>query len=190
MRWKMKDRIQAGDPSIFMQYRNMKEECYNVVTIQGRKRKKVKLGSRIWRQIQDMHAIFWHKTETEAQSLFAKLHIPSLLQGGWNWAHFCSTMYVWAAVSEILADFLNFHIWPWNLKFEEMSQSFICTLFLPQWGEIKPIFCSTGSRFRYTNHFSKFPLYLGMKSGIWRKVPTLHMYSLSTPGGQIKLIFV
>ncbi len=37
-----------------------------------------------------------------------------------------------AAVSEILADFSNFHIWAWNPKCEERSQSCICTLFLAQ----------------------------------------------------------
>ncbi len=40
-----------------------------------------KLENRICRQIQDLHANFWHKREKEAQRLFVKLHIPSLLQG-------------------------------------------------------------------------------------------------------------
>ena len=42
-----------------------------------------------------------------------------------------------AAVFEIRANFQNFHIWVWNLEFEEMSQSCICTLFLSQGVEIK-----------------------------------------------------
>ena len=75
---------------------------------------------------------------------------------------------VWAAVFEIRADFQNFHIWTWNLKFEGRCQSWICTLFLPQGVEIKLIFAVRAAVF-------------GMISGIWRKVPKLHMYSLSAP---------
>ena len=43
--------------------------------------KQRKLENSICRQIQDLHANFWHKREKEAQRLFAKLHTPSLLQG-------------------------------------------------------------------------------------------------------------
>ena len=71
---------------------------------------------------------------------------------------------------EILADFLNFHIWTWNLEFEERSQSCICALFLPQGVKIKLFFCSTDRRFRDRGRFSKLP-YLGIKPGIWKKVP-------------------
>ncbi len=39
------------------------------------------LENGICRQIQDLHANFWHTREKEAQRLFAKLHIQSLLQG-------------------------------------------------------------------------------------------------------------
>ena len=50
---------------------------------------------------------FWHKREKEAERLFAKLGIPSLLQGveiKLIFALLC-TMCLWTAVSEILADF-------------------------------------------------------------------------------------
>ncbi len=45
-----------------------------------------------------------------------------------------------AAVSEIEPNLQNFHIWACNLKFEERSQSCICTLFLPQGVKNKLIF--------------------------------------------------
>ncbi len=41
----------------------------------------LKLENRICRQIQDLRANFWPKREKEAQRFFAKLYIPSLLQG-------------------------------------------------------------------------------------------------------------
>ena len=61
-----------------------------------------------------------------------------------------------AAVSEILADFLNFHIWAWNLEFEETSQSCICTLFLPQVVEIKLIFALRAAVFEIRTNFQNF----------------------------------
>ena len=42
------------------------------------------------------------------------------------------------------------------------------------------LFLLYGSPFRDTGQFSTFP-YLGMKSGIWRKVPKLHICSLFLP---------
>ena len=47
---------------------------------------------------------------------------------------------------------------------------------------------STGSHFQDTGRFSKFA-YLGMKLGDWEKFQKLHIYSLSTPEGEIKLSF-
>ncbi len=51
-------------------------------------------------------------------------------------------------------------------------------------------FCSTGSGFRDTGRFSKLP-YLGMKLGHWPKFQKLHIhvYPVSTPGGEIEFIF-
>ncbi len=43
-------------------------------------------------------------------------------------------------------------------------------------------FCSMGSSFQDTGHFSNLP-YLGMKLSKWPKFQKLHMYPLSTPGG-------
>ncbi len=102
--------------------------------------------------------------------------------GGWNWAHFGSTMCV-GPQFEILADFLNFHIWACNLEFEERTQSCICTLFLPQGIKIKLIFALRATVFEIRAGFSKLP-YLGMKSRIWKKCWKLHMDPLSTPGGR------
>ena len=47
-------------------------------------------------------------------------------------------------------------------------------------------FCSTGRCFQDTGQFSKFPCY-GMKSGIWKKGPKLHMYFL--PQGVDSVLF-
>ncbi len=94
-----------------------------------------------------------------------------------------NTMCVQAAVSEILAVFLNFHIWAWNMEFEETSQRCICTRFLPHGGRHSAYFRPMGSRFRDTGRFSKLP-YLGVKPGIWKKCQKLHMDPLSTPVGR------
>ncbi len=44
---------------------------------------------------------------------------------------------LWAAVSEIQADFQNHHIWEWNLASGQNSRSCTYTSFLPQGGEIE-----------------------------------------------------
>ena len=44
-------------------------------------------------------------------------------------------------------------------------------------------FCSMGSCFRDTGHFSNLP-YLGIKLGKWPKFQKLHIYPLSTPQGR------
>ena len=45
----------------------------------------------------------------------------------------------WAAVSEIMADFQNCHVWPWNLAIGQNSKSGTYTLFVTQGLEIKLI---------------------------------------------------
>ncbi len=185
------------------------------------------LENRICRQIQDLHASFGIK-ERRNHEVAHTLPTP----GGWNWAHFCSTICLWAAVSEILADFLNFHIWAWNLEFEERSQSCISTLFLPQRVKIVLIFALRAAVFEIRANFQNFNIWawnlefeerfqhcictpflpqgveikliftlqaavfeirgdsqnFNMADGheIWnlKKGPKVHMYSLSTPGGQ------
>ncbi len=47
---------------------------------------------------------------------------------------------LWAAVSEIWADFQTCHIWAWNLAIGQSSRSCIYTFFLPQDGDIGLIF--------------------------------------------------
>ncbi len=61
---------------------------------------------------------------------FLKLHTHSLsaTRGG-NWAYF---LFYWQLFPRYGRDFLNCHIWTWNLEFEEKSQSCICTPCLPQ----------------------------------------------------------
>ena len=92
-----------------------------------------------------------------------------------------------AAVSEIRANFPNCHIWAWNLLTDKRFRSCIYTLFLPQVVEIELIFALRAVVFRDTGHFSKLP-YLGMKCSKWAKFQKLHTYSLSTPGGQKRLV--
>ncbi len=76
-----------------------------------------------------------------------------------------------------------------NLAIGQSSRSCTYTLFLPQGGRNWAYFCSKGSGFRDTSHFSKLPD-LGMKLGKWPKFQTLHIYSLSTSGVKIDLIFI
>ena len=93
---------------------------------------------------------------------------------------------VQAAVFEIRGEFQNFHIWAWNVEFEEMSQSCICTLFLPSEGGNYAYFHSTGSHFRDTDQVSKFQ-YLAMKSGIWRQVESCICTFFLPHGVEVKL---
>ncbi len=106
---------------------------------------------------------------------------------GWNWAHICSTMCLGVAVSEILADFLNFHIWAWNPEFEERSQSCICSLFLSQGVEIKHIFSLRATVFEIRANF-KISIF---GHEIWNlKKGAKVAYIRSYPKGvEIKLIF-
>ncbi len=67
-----------------------------------------KLENRMCRQIQDLRASFWHKTEKEAQRLFAKFHMNSLFSSRGQLELIFALR---AAVSEILTDFHNCHIW-------------------------------------------------------------------------------
>ncbi len=65
-----------------------------------------------------------------------------------------------AAVSEILSDFLNFHIWAWNLEFEETSQSCICTLsFYHRGNEIRLIFARRATVFEIRANFQNFHIW-------------------------------
>ncbi len=74
----------------------------------------------------------------------------------------------------------NFHFWAWKLEFGERTKGYTCNLSLPQGVEFELILILQAAVFEIRVDFQK----LGMKSGIWRKVQTLHMYSLSTPGGR------
>ncbi len=110
-------------------------------------------------KIQDLHGSFGIKErdrETEVIRENAHTH-PT--PWGWNWAHFRSTICLWAAVSEILADFLIFRIWAWNLELEERSQSCIYALFLPHWVEIKLIFALRAAVFEIRAIFQNFPIW-------------------------------
>ena len=97
---------------------------------------------------------------------------------------------LWAAVSEIRANFQNSYIWAWNLASGRSFQKLhICSLSTPG-GRNWAYFCSRGSGFWDTGQFSNLP-YLRMKLGKWPKFHNLHIHSLSTPGGggEIELIF-
>ncbi len=146
--------------TILQQTMNVNVRRYRYLTwrVQSRKGAQEELENRVCRQIQDLHANFWHKRKKEAQRLFAKLHIPFLLHMLQRVAqfHFSSTICVRAAVSEILADFLNFHIWAWDLEFEETTQSCIRTLFLPRGVEIKLIFALRAPVFEIQADFQNF----------------------------------
>ncbi len=107
----------------------------------------VKLENRICRQIQDLLPIFGIKERRKHRGCSRSCTLPST-PGGWNWANFWCTMCVRVAVSEILADFINFHIWAWNLEFEERSQSWICTLILLHGVKIKLIFALRAAVFK------------------------------------------
>ncbi len=76
---------------------------------------------------------------------------------------------VWAAVSEIMADFQNCHIWPWNLTIGQNSRSCTYILFVvTQRVEIEIILTHYGP-------FFKIVPYLGMKLGKWPKFRKLHI---------------
>ena len=53
----------------------------------------------------------------------------------------------------------NFHIFAWNLEFEERSQSCTCTLFLPQGVEIKLICAPRGAIFKIWADFQNFHIW-------------------------------
>ncbi len=118
--------------------------------------------------------------EDRSQSCTCTLFLP-------HWVEIELIFALRTAVFEIRADFQNFRIRAWNLELEDRSHSCISTLFLPQREKLS-LFLLYWQPFRDTCRFSKFP-YLGMESGIWKQIPKLHMYFLSTPGVQIKLIF-
>ena len=69
------------------------------------------LENRICRQIQDLHVTLWHKREKEAQRLFAKLHIPSLLQGVEIELIFALPCVYGPQFLRYWLIFLNVHIW-------------------------------------------------------------------------------
>ncbi len=119
---------------------------------------KKKLENRICRQIQDLHASFEKKERRKHKLIYVGCSRSCTYPtpGGWNWAHFCSTICLLAAVSDILADFLNVHIWTWNLELGERSQSCICTLFLPRRVEIKLIFALRAAFFKIRGDFQNF----------------------------------
>ncbi len=58
-----------------------------------------------------------------------------------------------------MADFLNFHIWAWNLEFQERSQSCMCTLFLPHGVESKLIFDLLAAVFKIRGDFQNFHIW-------------------------------
>ncbi len=69
-------------------------------------------------------SIFGHETWPLVK--FSQVaHTFSFYTRGRNWAYFRLTG------SGFRAAFQNFHIYSWNLGFEERSQSWICTFFLP-----------------------------------------------------------
>ncbi len=76
------------------------------------------MKSGTWRKVPKLHSTLFLPQGVEIKLIFALL----------------------AAIFKIRAYFQNFHIWAWNLEFEDRSQSCIYTLLKPQGVEIKPIF--------------------------------------------------
>ncbi len=98
---------------------------------------------------------------------FQKLHMHSLSNTRQNWAIFA----LWAAVSEIMTDLQNCHIWPWNLAIGQKFQKWhMYSLFFNPGGRNWTHSRSTGSGFLawiFGHEFQK-----------------LHICSLSTPRGR------
>ncbi len=111
--------------------------------------------------------------------MFQKLHIYSISTSG---VEIELIFTLWAAVSQIYADFQNCHIWAWNFVIGQNARSRIYTLSTPR-GQFWTYFRSTGSSFWDTGRFSKLP-YLGMRLGHWPKSQKLHIYPRSTPRGR------
>ena len=91
---------------------------------------------------------------------------------------------VWAAVSEIKADFQNFHIHVWARNWAIVQSSRSCTyaLFLPQGVKIELIFSLRAAVFEICGRFSKCHIWArNLEIGQSSKSCT---YTLSTPGGQ------
>ncbi len=78
-----------------------------------------------------------------------------------------------------------FKIFIFGQEFQKLHIYSLSTLRGWNWG----YFCSSGSGFRDTGHFSKLP-YLGMKLGHWPKFHKLHMYTFFLPQGvESELVF-
>ncbi len=95
------------------------------------------------------------------------------------------TFALWAAISEIRADFQNCHIYL-GMKLGKLVAKVPHTLVYSRstpGGQNWSYFCFMGSGFRYTGQVLKLP-YLGMKLGHWPKFQKLHTYSLSTLGSR------
>ena len=73
---------------------------------------------------------------------------------------------LWAAIFEIRANFQNFHIWEWILESEEMSQSYICTLFLHHGLELKLIFALRAAFFKIRADFQRCICTLFLPHGV------------------------
>ena len=89
-----------------------------------------------------------------------------------------------AVVSEIRVDFENCHIWAWNLAFGQSFRSCTYTLFLPQRVEIDFIFTLRAMVSMIRADFQNGHIWPWTWPGHWPKFQKLHIYTLSTPGGQ------
>ena len=92
-----------------------------------------------------------------------------------------------AAVYEIRDEFQNCQIWAWNLAIGQSARSCTYALFLPHGVKIEPILLYELWFPRY-GPISKLP-YLGMKLCHWPKCKKLHIYPLSTRGGEKLSLF-
>ncbi len=118
---------------------------------------------------QEAHGPWCSQLENQLGHL-PKLHIYSLSNLGIK-TELIFTL--WAAVSQIWADFRNGHIWAWNLVIDQSARSCTYSLFLTQGVKIELIFALWAVR--DTGRFSKLQ-YLGIKTWPLAKVPEVaHM---------------
>ena len=83
---------------------------------------------------------------------------------------------LWGAVSEIMGDFQNCHIWPWNLVIGQNSRSGTYTFFLTQGLEVELILALRTAVSEILADFQNFH--------IWAGIPEVaHICSLTTPRG-------
>ncbi len=115
---------------------------------------------------------------------FQKLHTCTFLPQGAKWSLFSFRRQPFSRYGWI---FQNFHIWAWNLEFEEGPTVAYVLSFYYRWSKLS-LFSLYWQPFSgYGPIVTCFPTWV--KTRIWRKFPKLQTHPLSTPRVEIKLIF-